>query len=422
MQFKAAGRVMVLATFAACLPTAHDAYKSDVDRTLLAAPTPTRQVAAVGVLTPHPWKVGQWATYRTPGRGYETLSVVGVDVCGTWIMEEVTSYEGRIREFVCLREPTADEVQPSTELVQMMIVQINDRTSSVIDFKLRDNPTVVALRESEELRSLVAHVLPATWQGDTSLRETIDVPAGHFEMAVRNEGVIGTKSVTSWAHPDVPFDGVVWIKQANGDSFTLLAYGESCTRSMMPELAAPTEVAASRHAQAGERPKYRDFVGLGATSSWITGLAGESASGASGIEGRDGIAMTAGLELIADVAWSALDHSPDPTMKESTTRFALGFQWRPFAKQQRPRDRFSRENFYVLADLGYARLDRTMDDTRDELTSGFAAGAGAGWTLHLNRGLALDVEVSDHALFFTNDDITAHNLAATVLADIFPSW
>ncbi|MEP6861209.1 MAG: outer membrane beta-barrel protein [Deltaproteobacteria bacterium] len=228
--------------------------------------------------------------------------------------------------------------------------------------------------------------------------------------------------LTNWTHPDVPFDGRVWTKTADGRSYPLVAYGENGAPSIVPELAAPDAVPANV-AQRNRRPKYRDFLGVGAMSSWFTGLAGESSSTADGFEVRDGVAMTSSLDFVGQVAWSSLHHyTPDPSTSETTSRFAFGFQWRPFAKDARPRDRFSLENFYVLADLGYARLDRGMGDTRDEVTSGFAAGAGAGWTLHLTRGLGVGVEVSDHALFFTNDDITAHDLTATVLADVFPWW
>jgi hypothetical protein len=423
MQFRVAGSVMVLASFAACFPTARDAYKSDVDRTLLVAPTPNRQVAAVGVLTPHPWKIGQWATYRMPEDGYETISVAAVDTCGTWIVDDLTTYHGRVRELVCLREPNPNE-PPSTDLVRMVILQFDDRIASVIDLSVRDNAMVSKLRASDGLRNLVVRMLPATWQADTSLRETIDVPAGHFEMTIRTADTIETKPVTRWAHPDVPFDGTVWIKQADGQSYVLMAYGETGAPSIMPELAAPAEKAAAtgRASAKARRPRFRDYVAMGATSSWFTGLAGEQSTGADGLEVQDGIAMTSALDIVPGLAWSKLDHySPDPALREQTMRFTFGFHWRPFATDTPPAA-VSLENLYVLADLGYARLDRGMGSTMDEVTSGFVAGAGVGWTWRATRGLGLSAEVSDHALFFTNDDITAHNLAASLLVDVYPFW
>ena len=422
MKFWAAARVLVLIWMAACVSSARDAYESDVDHVLLVAPTPDHQVAAVGELAPHPWKVGQWATYRTSERGYETISAVAIEACGTWFSDEIKTYTGHARWLICLRALGQDESPRPIDLVQVVIGQWNDGPAAVADFRARHDPGADQFRASPAFARMVARLMPATWQGDTSLRETIDVPAGHFAMTVRTTETIGTMPATRWAHPDVPFDGTVWVNEAGGKSYALIAYGETGAPSIVPELAAPN-ASATATSQPSGRARFRDFIGFGAMSSWFTGLASERSTGADGVELQDGIGLTSALALVSAFAWSSLYHySPDPTMNETTSRFTVGVHWLPFARATAPRARFSMENFYVRADLGYARLDRGMGSNRDEVASGFAAGAGLGWTLHLARGLGLGAELSDHVLFFNNDDIAGHSLAATVFAEIYPFY
>ncbi|MEP6861210.1 MAG: hypothetical protein ABJE66_11340 [Deltaproteobacteria bacterium] len=161
MRCNVAGSVMVLACFAACLPTARDAYKSDVDRTLLVAPTPDRQIAAVGPLAPHPWKVGQWATYRTPDPGYETLSVVAIDTCGTWLSFEQATYSFHTRWLICMRAPGSDQTPNPVDLVQLVIVKADDGTPALLDFRASGDKLVSAVRGSQTFSRIVGHLMPA---------------------------------------------------------------------------------------------------------------------------------------------------------------------------------------------------------------------------------------------------------------------
>ena len=85
-------RCLSLVFATACFgPSVRPAYQKDVEATLAAHAAGNRDVGRQKLLL-QPWRVGQWALYRTSNDGklgYQKFSVVETDDCGIWI-EQVT--------------------------------------------------------------------------------------------------------------------------------------------------------------------------------------------------------------------------------------------------------------------------------------------------------------------------------------------
>jgi hypothetical protein len=408
MQYLAAARVMVLITIAACVPDARDAYRADVDRRLQ-APTAGRQVAAVGPLAPHPWKVGQWATYRTPAPGYETMSVVALEACGTWLSDDIHTYEGRKRWLICLRTPAEGETARPVDLVQLVIEERDNVPTPTQDFRSRSVADIERVRESPTFAAMIARLMPATWAGDTSLRETIDVPAGRFEMAVRSGEVIQGTPITRWSHPEVPFDGTVEIRDANLRSYALMAYGETGASSVIRALGNRLV-----HAQAAPARPYVS-LGLGVAPAWVTGAGAEHSSGGGGYALRIAAPLGPSFDVVSTLEQIDLDHyTPDRTMNQAIYLSTLGVRWRPFS------DASSRllAGSFVHLDLGYAYVMRGLGNDLSDVASGFAAGAGLGVMVHQTQDIVFGFELVDQVSFFDNGEGTRHSLAAQLFIDL----
>ena len=232
---------MVLAVFG-CTPR----YKGDVDRVLAAHAAGRRQVAAPVDLEPQSWKVGQWALYKTSQNGnvgYEKRSIVAETACGIWFEVLEESYKHRSVSKVCFRtmpdvtgDPGADARQ--VELVQIIVLQRDDRPAIVMDFRDGKNARMWAL--VFEVAGAVAPALSSLqWRGKTNLpREDLDVPAGHFAQTARLSATVtaGAKAieVTGWVHPDVPLHGTVKFHTSDGTDVALLGYGQEGATSALP--------------------------------------------------------------------------------------------------------------------------------------------------------------------------------------------
>jgi hypothetical protein len=230
MKLRQRGVAMVLVLVAVgCIPK----YKGDVDRVLAAHAGPAPQVAAPTALEPQPWRVGQWALYKTSQGGdvgYEKDSVVAQTACGIWIERLVQSYEHRSLWKSCwASDPSAGT--RAIDRIQVVVMQVDDRHPIVVDFRDGKNAQLRHTLDGVLMRLL--------WKVDANLpREDVDVPAGHFAQTARSTTTVsmGAKSFdfTAWVHPEVPLGGLVKGRASDGTDALLLAYGQDGATSVLP--------------------------------------------------------------------------------------------------------------------------------------------------------------------------------------------
>ncbi|MGE0395731.1 MAG: hypothetical protein AB7T06_03310 [Kofleriaceae bacterium] len=86
--------------------SSRDAFREQVDTFFASHPTSTKNPP--NVLGTGPWVLGRWATYSRIGesgaRGFEKVTVVAVDACGTWIESTSVDVDGQHRVLVCLQK------------------------------------------------------------------------------------------------------------------------------------------------------------------------------------------------------------------------------------------------------------------------------------------------------------------------------
>jgi hypothetical protein len=114
-------------------------YRPQLDEYFAAHPTRAR--ASPNVLGTGPWPVGRWATYSRIGeygtRGIDTISVVAIDACGTWIQQESVDDDRLVRRLVCVRESDSPDPLAIVREVRFqgapdlpsIAVEISDRTA-----------------------------------------------------------------------------------------------------------------------------------------------------------------------------------------------------------------------------------------------------------------------------------------------------
>ena len=234
--------VLTLSLAACAGPQIKAAYKSDVDATLAEGHASMSMERAA--LAPHPWKVGQWALYRTvtDGKpGYEKYSIVGEDDCGFWLEQVQQDYYRRSVSKICytrmpwLPDASGHYVADTMDLVQVMITQGDTGRAQVFDF--RRNPQM-----KESMKMLAQTMVSFDWANKESLpREDLVVPAGRFAGTVTFPISVTvlwkTINVTTHIHPEVPVYGVVRSDASTGRVSELLAFGETGATSV---LATPT--------------------------------------------------------------------------------------------------------------------------------------------------------------------------------------
>src|SRR5215813_13384836 len=236
LHFASVSRVLVVAAavFAglASATSVNSAYRSDVDAVLAANQRGGAQIAAPGALRPQPWKVGQWALYKTQHDGdvgYERFGVVGQDDCGIWIEQVRQDYKHRSVSKICYRampQPPTDaaKLASAIDLVQVQISQQDGRQPTILDFRDGRNAQM-----KQAMQMFGASLVSFDWS-DALPRRDITVPAGTFQgtavtAANVNLGILSI-SVDVWVHPEVPVNGMVKSASSNGIETVLLAYGQ----------------------------------------------------------------------------------------------------------------------------------------------------------------------------------------------------
>jgi hypothetical protein len=255
MPIRAATITLVFAT--ACFgPSPKAAYQRDVQAMLAAHPASSRTIAAGG-LQLQPWRVGQWALYKTSNNGklgYERLAIVAADDCGMWIEQVRQDAYHRTVNKICYASMPNITDQRGTPIDVMDLWQV------LISQGDKGRPMVWDLRRDPNARRgmkmMVQSLVSFGWLGNDSLpREDIDVPAGRFHGAARFPAKISalftTIDVTAMMHGEVPIYGLVRETASNGYSLELVAYGQDGATS---ELSATTNTPGTYSVLPGQQP------------------------------------------------------------------------------------------------------------------------------------------------------------------------
>lgn len=360
-----------------------------------------KQIAAPTTLDTQPWKVGQWAIYKTVhGNGaiaFERISVIAADSCGVWI-EWVQEYEPmRTKWLLCVQwEPNpTNDAEVTKGRIQMGIRQIENYNPIIFDFRGRQDVDVLG-RVTANIRrrwSLVSRqAIP------DSEREDVDVPAGHFNGAVREK--VGLLEI--WSHPDVPFGGVVKVQEEPIGEEVLVAYGSSGGHSDAPEVMTLLAQALPSRTIA---PLFWSF-GFG--RGHLTGHGVAAGSDGVAFAFETGIRVTRRVDLVADVASADVPYSPDPLMTLTSMLVLVGARWSPFrAPPTVERRLYDVTSLHVQTGVGYSDLQRTSTET---VARGVAASAILGWLPIQGRDWSLGVEVADRVAFYNSGEGVRHNL------------
>ncbi len=248
MSFGSISRALLVAASAfaaAASATAHvnAGYRSDVDAVLAANARGGARVGPPAALVPQPWRVGQWALYRTQhdgDLGYEKVGVVGQDACGMWIERVRQDYRHRTVTKICYRDmpqlpADARTIADAIDLVQVEISQHDGARARVLDFRGGQNAQL-----KQAMQAFGAELVSFAWTAALP-RQDVSVPAGTFEATARTTANVdvGFMSVTvdAWVHPEVPVEGLVESRSSNGIETALLAYGQDGAASVMPGVA-----------------------------------------------------------------------------------------------------------------------------------------------------------------------------------------
>jgi hypothetical protein len=230
--------ILLVTVVSACGASIRPAYKTDVD-TQLAAKASPRELPPAS-LEPRPWKVGQWAMYRTmdDGKpGYEKWSIVGEDDCGVWIETVSQDYYHRTVSKVCyarmpwLPDSKGNIVADAIDLVQVMITRSDDNAPQTFD--LRENPGM-----KDAMKMFATTMVSFQWHNNDALpREDVVVPAGRFGGAAAFPLTVSvmwkTITVTTLVHAAVPVYGVVSQAASTGRTSELVDFGDSGAVSML---------------------------------------------------------------------------------------------------------------------------------------------------------------------------------------------
>ena len=404
-----------LVTVGGCAASSvNPAYKAKVDSVVAAQGHRTRQVPASASLEAPHWKLGQWALYKRKrvrtvpynraGVGYEKLSVVAEDSCGTWIEVLQQSYEHRWKWMICMRSTPSvpADSRAALELLQMVISQQDDDAPTVVDFRGGQHPDYK--RELEPmLSSLIGHPSPAS---AAPPRDEVDVPAGHFSGALRERGGDPSFTITSWYHQDVPFEGTVKRETSDGLEVVLLDYGHDGASSIIPELATTAvsaPAAPSSSPAESNDPLRGGFLAVGVGFAGAFGLSNDSHETGPQLLLQAGAAISCNLQLVAQLFTSeGSPHSTAPTVRTDYGTLALGLRWTPLRSRAAKNHGlvglgryFDPAALYAQLGVGLGIRDRTSYDAKADVVSTFGPSAqlAIGWLPSHGRDYAFGFEV-----------------------------
>lgn len=249
-------------------------YRDEVDTFLASHPSRTKNPP--NVLGVGPWTLGRWATYSRIGehgaRGFDRITVVAIDACGTWIEDISLDVDEQHRRLVC--------VQPSTSSDPLDIIH--------------------------EVR----------FQGGADL-PSVDVDFAGDRAALRRlVGPLVAKLVS-------PTRAV----GLGGEADELVEWGEGATRSVVSSLA---NRGTRLYVDRGRRGT--SYLSLGAGVGYVGGSSRVDGEQLASFSFGAGTAITPRLELIANVALGTTSADVvDGSMDQTLFSLAPGVRFRPWS-------------------------------------------------------------------------------------------
>ncbi|GEM_PF-3773190 len=391
MQFRA---LVVCVLVVGCAGSAKDVFKPYVEQTLAAHPLRAVDISPPATVAARPLTVGTWALYRHQD-GFDRITVVAEDTRGTWVEFVTQSYDDRDEWLLCLRMTEKDPLQAA--------IRMRDGAPpELVDFSAGRRA-----QERTALAYLVSRVVPADWPALAyPATEDVDVPAGHFVHALRSDQADGTW----WAHPAVPFDGLIRSHSGTGSDYVLVAYGDDAPWSIVSSFA----VAIGR--AMAPPPHSKLFLAVGTGGALVSGHAHESSSSATDTRFIYGYHVAKSIDLVATFSQlDNIDYTPDATLHQEALQYLLGIRWRT---------EYPLGELYVQPEAGFGSLERSskIDNNSPVVTAnGVAIGGAVGALLHEGHDWSLAVEASDHVLVLDSGSGTRNVFAVNVALQLdFP--
>ncbi len=253
-------------------------YRDDVDAFFVKHPSSTKNPP--NVLGVGPWTLGRWATYSRIGehgaRGFDRITIVAVDACGTWVEDISLDVDQQHRLLVC--------VQPSTSSDPLDIVR------------------EVRFQGGEDLPSVSVDVA-----GDrAALRQLVGPLVAKLVPRTRAVGL-------------------------GGEEHDLVEWGEGATRSVVSSLA---NRGTTLYMDRGRRGT--SYLSIGAGVGYVGGSSRFDGEQLASFSFGAATAITPRLDLIANVALGSTsanvaDGAMDQAMDQTFFSVAPGVRSRPWS-------------------------------------------------------------------------------------------
>lgn len=232
-------KLLVLAVAALVLPACARSINPKTQALtdeLLQQTRQARDVGAPDSWDPKPWRVGQWALYKSTQDGKDPqitrIMVVEQTGDGYWLESEQLDYYGRtLTRTLYARQPRSAE--EAIDVLRKIITRQDDAEPVEQDFT-EDNQFVAMMKRAMKH---VANGVVAPSDAAGLPKEDAAVPAGLFRSAAKFQGSIHIgpveKHFTGWFHPEVPMGGAVKTVDAEGKFVQeLLDYGDTGAASL----------------------------------------------------------------------------------------------------------------------------------------------------------------------------------------------
>lgn len=338
-----------------------------------------------------PWKLGQFAVYRTKTReGSEmvTVRIVAQDGCGVWLdVEQERGDERRSVRTCVARTPKG------TLAIEANRVGIVRSDGELTDINHDADPLV---------DRVLAKLLRAEWVGRKGLpREDVTTESGRTILTVKETAVDGNKARTRWSHPDVPLGGLV--RELEGDEeLVLVEHGTRDTSVILEDNR--RLLSKSNTLRVMYRPR-RKWMTFSIGTDYVGTL--DDASVAEALGFSLGYRFTPRLSVaINSTQTGYVAYAPVPELSERLVQATVGVRWHPYVGS-RSRWALITDGIYAQLDAGYAQLDR-----RRLLMSSSVVGRGGivGMRAGLSTGVSTDwklaIEVHAHSALLNADEGT----------------
>ncbi len=298
-----------------------------------------KQVSSAAAMEPKPWRIGQWARFRTTNSGrtvsFEQIRVIADDrsnSCIEWIDD---SEAARTTWYICLRwepNPTNDWQLTQARINTVVRVSSDDPTPRLWDFEDGQRKSTLQELLRGNTHKLAIHSRQFIPDG---MLERVEVPAGDFVESIRNS----YEAYELWSHPEVPFGGIVKLKTRTGEwERVLLAYGESAaTADTTSHVTVFSRARETCPANPGAcRPAVHAFIALGWGFAGWNETADVETGGGPSVTLQLGQRLSPGLHLVEELA---IAYGGNELLDESRNAFLLGVRWTPFRLDRRSTSR-----------------------------------------------------------------------------------